>query len=122
MTKISSKISKINNLKYIKIKRTKKSELEATATHTCNGRLYRIIEDKYPEGIFTYYYADSGLFDGKYFGYTMSKWVLHREDGPAVENEDKSIINFYLEDMCYNKENYFNKLTSEQKYDAIWNL
>lgn len=128
MTQIKPKILKINNSKYIKINTyILESNDDESGTHIYNNRLYRIIENEYKEGIFTYYYAAKNFRERwvKYTGGMMNSnkmWILHREDGPAVENEDKTIQSFYLEDFFYQKEEYFNKLTSKQKYDALWNL
>jgi hypothetical protein len=46
---------------------------------------------------------------------------LHRVDGPAIEypNGDKS---WFLNDINYSQEEWFEKLSEEDKEKAIWNL
>jgi hypothetical protein len=53
-------------------------------------------------------------------------WVFkgeyHRADGPAIEhiNGEKE---WYLNgNYCFNKEQWFSKLTPEQQYNYLWNI
>ena len=54
------------------------------------------------------------------------KWLLngelHREDGPAIEWAN-GYKEWYLRGLRYSdKYVWFNKLTSEQQYNYLWNL
>jgi hypothetical protein len=54
------------------------------------------------------------------------KWYLngklHREDGPASLSTN-GLETWWLNDIYFkNKEDWFNKLTSEQQYNYLWNL
>lgn len=46
----------------------------------------------------------------------------HRIDGPAIEWADGT-KDWYINGLCYkSKEEWFAALTSEQKYNYIWNM
>jgi hypothetical protein len=51
-------------------------------------------------------------------------WVngkLHRVDGPAIENSNGD-KHWYLNDKKYSQEEWFERLSDEDKLNAIWNL
>jgi hypothetical protein len=50
------------------------------------------------------------------------KGIYHREDGPAIEYSDGSKEWYLNGNYCFNKEQWFSKLTPEQQYNYLWNL
>jgi hypothetical protein len=54
------------------------------------------------------------------------KWFLygklHRVDGPAVDWSSVGYREWYLNDKRYSKEEWFQKLTSEQQQNYLWSL
>jgi hypothetical protein len=61
---------------------------------------------EHPDGIKVWY-----LLNGR----------LHREDGPAIEYMDGE-KHWYLNGINYSQEEWFEKLSAEDKLEAIWNL
>lgn len=47
---------------------------------------------------------------------------IHREDGPAICYEDGDEVYFLYGKGFNSKEEWFEALTSEQKYKAMWNI
>jgi hypothetical protein len=58
-------------------------------------------------------------FNGNKVWYLNGK--LHREDGPAVEYIDGS-KSWYLMGIRHTQEEWFERLSEEDKLEAIWNL
>jgi hypothetical protein len=76
------------------------------------------------------YWWSNGIFhrdDGPAVEYTDGSkyWYqcgyLHRVDGPAIEMCDGTKL-YFLEDVEYLQEKWFQTLTPEQKYDYLWKL
>jgi hypothetical protein len=78
----------------------------------------------------TKYWFKNGIFhreDGPAVEYTDGSkyWYqygyLHRIDGPAVKMSDGYKL-YFLNDVEYLQEEWFNQLTPEQQYNYTWNL
>lgn len=69
---------------------------------------------------------DSENFTGKItmsgFEYFMKDGGIHSEIGPAVINKVVNAKHYYLDNKPYSKEEWFHKLTEEQKIQALWHI
>jgi hypothetical protein len=78
-----------------------------------------ILKFKYTSEMPIYYTGIVEYLNGNKCWYLKGK--LHRIDGPAIElkNGDKR---WYLNGIEYSQEEWFERLSEEDKLKAIWNL
>jgi hypothetical protein len=107
------------------------TSIRGDKTWFLNGKFHR--EDGpaiiYPNGDKEWYingvlHRDDGPAIETAFG-KIKEWyvngLLHRVDGPAIEYSNE-IKHWCLNGKEYSQEEWFNKLTSEQQDNYLWNL